>query len=797
MPTLRQNTIAFGAPGIEPRWTAARKEAVGTAYSSASRIWFTLWRGILTEVYYPTVDRAQIRDLQFLFTDGDSFFHEEKRNLTPIVEGLPHCLGYTITSSEREGRYTLHKTIICDPHLPAVLIKCKVVCEDPALASKLKVYVLCAPHVGGGGHENNAHVVDVNGRNYLTANKGNTWLALGASVPFSKLSCGYVGRSDGWTDLDDNFQMDWTFDSALNGNVALTGELSDIANKDFVVTLAFGHGAHSAVTTLLQAEHTPFDAQQERFTAQWERASKNRNPLGEHSFDNGKLYSASYKILMAHEDKLNPGALIASLSIPWGEAKGDEDLGGYHLVWPRDMVNSATGLLAANNKETPQRALIFLAASQRADGSFPQNFWISGEPYWEGLQLDEVSFPILLAWRLHSQDALLGFDPYEMVRRAARFLILHGPVTQQDRWEEVGGYSPSTLAANIASLVCAAAFARLRGDQSTAAFLEDYSDYLRCHIESWTVTTTGRLHPEVSEHFIRVNPIRSAAQNTHPNDATVSIANRPPGTQTVFEARDIVDGGFLELVRYGIYPADHPLIVDSVKVIDSVLKVDTEFGPVWRRYNNDGYGQQADGSPFVTYGVGRPWPLLTGERAHYELAAGKDVSLYIKALEAFASPTGPIPEQVWDEEDNSDFHLKKGRPTGSAMPLAWAHAEYIKLLKSVSDGKVFDLIPEVHARYVSGHAVCQLIEIWRMNWQVPEIRAGHTLRIQAEHSFKLHWSFDGWKTAHDSRSTGTALGIDYVDLQVGFSQQQTISFTFYWFGWSNWEGRNFDVEIKA
>ncbi|HEY9680374.1 MAG TPA: glycoside hydrolase family 15 protein [Oculatellaceae cyanobacterium] len=797
MPTLKHDNIAFGAPGIEPRWTAARKQAVGTAYSSSSRIWFTIWRGILTEVYYPTVDRAQIRDLQFLITDGESFFHEEKRNLHPDIEALPHCLGYKIAMREHEGRYTLHKTIISDPHLPSIIMQCKLECADTKLASRLKLYVLCAPHVGGGGRENNAHIVHVNGNDYLTANKGNTWLALGASEPFSKTSCGYVGHSDGWMDLDDNYQMDWTFDSAVNGNVSLTGELSHIANKDFVLTLAFGHGAHSAVTTLLQTQNSPFKSQLERFTTQWQRAAKNREDLGVNSSDNGRLYSASYKILMAHEDKLNPGALIASMSIPWGEAKGDEDLGGYHLVWPRDMVNSATGLLAAGNKETPQRALIFLAASQRADGSFPQNFWISGDPYWEGLQLDEVSFPILLAWKLHNENAILGFDPYEMVRRAAGFLVLNGPVTQQDRWEEVGGYSPSTLAANIASLICAAAFSRLRGDSATAGFLEDYADYLRCHIEAWTVTTRGRIHPEVSEHFIRVNPIRSADQNVHPNEAKVSIANRPPGTQVEFEARDIVDAGFLELVRYGIFSADDPLIVNSLKVVDKVLKCDTPFGPAWRRYNNDGYGQQADGSPFVHYGVGRPWPLLTGERAHYELAAGRNVSSYIKALEQFASPMGPLPEQVWDEDDNSEYHLYKGRPTGSAMPLAWAHAEYIKLLRSVRDGCVYDLIPQVYQRYVAGEAVCKLIEIWRMNWQVPSVRRGHILRIQADRSFKLHWSFDGWETVHDSRSVDTALGIAYVDLDIGFQQTAPIQFTFFWFGWSSWEGRNFEVQIKS
>jgi glucoamylase len=794
VPILRQETCAFGAPGIAPRWTAARKEAVGTAYSSASRIWFTIWRGILTEVYYPTVDRAQIRDLQYLITDGETFFHEEKRELDSEVHELSECLGYSITNRDREKKYHLEKTVISDPHLSCVLIRTKLVCASH-LAQQLKLYALCAPHTGGSGHGNNAHVIHVSGRDFLVAHKGNTWLALGATVPFSKVSCGYVGFSDGWTDLSENRYMDWQFDCALDGNVALTGELTGVANEDFVLGLAFGHGAHSAISTLLQSLATPFDAQLDRFTAQWKRTSRSRHALHQASFDQGRLFEASYKILMAHEDKLNPGALIASLSIPWGEAKGDEDLGGYHLVWPRDMVNSATGLLAAGNLETAQRALIFLAASQRPDGSFPQNFWINGDPYWQGLQLDEVSFPILLAWRLHKCNGLSGFDPYAMVKSAARFMIMHGPVTEQERWEEVGGYSPSTLAANIASLICAASFARLYEEDSTALFLEDYADYLRCHIEEWTVTTEGRLHPEISKHFIRVNPIRHADEHVHPNEAKVSIANRPPNTQAVFDAKDIVDGGFLELVRYGVFSADDPLIEDSVKVIDHVLKTDTPKGPVWHRYNNDGYGQKDDGRPFISWGTGRGWPLLTGERGHYELAAGRDASLFIQSIERFASPTGPIPEQVWDTDDLPEFHLFKGGPTGSAMPLAWAHAEYVKLLRSSLDKKVFDLIPEVYERYVTGTAVCRLIEIWHMNWQVPTVRPGHVLRIQSDRSFNLHWSLNDWAGVHESRSTGTTFGIDYVDVEVGVQQDSSVRFTFFWFDSNTWEGKDFAVRV--
>jgi glucoamylase len=711
---------AFGRPGIEPRWTHGGKDGVGTAYSADSRIWFTLWNGIITEVYYPTVDRPQIRDLQYLITDGESFFHEEKRHLLSRAERLAdRALGYRITSVDPEGRYTIDKEAITDPHLPCVLLHTRLTGQALFL-SRLRLYALCAPHLGGGGRINNAQVVEVAGREILVAEKGGTWLALAATVPFARLSCGYVGRSDGWTDLADNFQMDWEFDHAPDGNVALTGELDLQGRHTFTLGLALGDGLHSAATTLFQALGLPFKEQRRRYIEQWDRVCQRILPLEKVSGDSGNLYHGSYCLLMAHEDKTYPGALIASLSIPWGESKSDEDKGAYHLAWTRDMVNSATGLLAAGNTETPFRGLVYLATSQQPDGGFPQNFWINGEPYWRGIQLDEVAFPILLAWRLYRAKALRDFDPYPMVVRAAHYLVRHGPATQQERWEEAGGYSPSTLASSIAALICAACFAREHQDEATARFLEEYADFLECHIEAWTVTTKGTLVPGITRHYIRIHPVNitDLCPDENPNRGVLTIANRAPGEQVEFPAREIVDAGFLELVRYGIRQADDPVIVDSLKAVDAVLKVDTPFGPCWRRYNHDGYGQRKDSGSFQGWGKGRAWPLLTGERGHYQLAAGQDVSPMIRAMEGFASPTGMLPEQVWDEPDHPEVHVYLGRPTGAAMPLMWAHAEYIKLLRSAFDGQVFDLIPEVAHRYLSDRRECSALEVWKPNRQV-------------------------------------------------------------------------------
>ncbi|HKT35961.1 MAG TPA: glycoside hydrolase family 15 protein [Nitrospira sp.] len=790
--------MAFGHPGIEPRWTHGGKDGVGTAYATSSRIWFTVWSGIVTEVYYPTVDRPQLRDWQYLISDGTSFVHEEKRHLMSSCERLSdHALGYRCTNADPAGRYGIVKELITAPHLPCVLQRTQLRGDD-AFLSTLRFYVLCAPHLEVGGWGNNGSVIEAAGRKILMAEKEGTWLALMATVPFARVSCGYVGHSDGWTDLADNFRMDWEFDHAPDGNIALTGELDLGGHREFILGLAFGRTQHQALTTVFQALSLPFDDQLTRYTDQWHRAAVHRRPLEHASSDEGRLYHGSVGVLLAHEDKSYPGAFIASLSIPWGDTKGDGDQGGYHLVWPRDMVHSASALLAAGHRETPLRALIYLAVAQQQDGGFPQNFWIDGSPYWRGIQLDEVACSIVLAWRLKQHKALQDFDPYPMVLRAAAYLVRQGPVTQQERWEEVSGYSPSTLASNIAALIGAAVFVRDRGDDATATFLEEYADFLEAHLEAWTVTTEGSLVPDISRHYIRILP--EAVDNTHPeedpNRGELSIANRPPGARRAFAAKDIVDAGFLELVRYGIRPPHDPLIVDSLAVVDVVLKVNTPFGPCWHRYNHDGYGQRDDGGPFVGWGTGRAWPLLTGERGHYEFAAGRDATPFIRAMEGFASPTGLLPEQVWDKSDRPRHYLSCGRPTGSAMPLVWAHAEYIKLLRSVVDGNIFDLIPDVATRYLGARPDRRGLEVWKPNRQVRRVTRGKTLRIQVPAPFRLHWTRDEWRTVEDTPSVATRLQIEFVDIPIRLTQSAPIRFTFFWTATDQWEGHDYAVVIE-
>jgi len=299
----------------------------------------------------------------------------------------------------------------------------------------------------------------------------------------------------------------------------------------------------------------------------------------------------------------------------------------------------------------------------------------------------------------------------------------------------------------------------------------------------------------VSRHFIRINPVDlgNSLADEDPDRATLTLRNRPPDARTAFPAADIVDAGFLELVRYGIRRAGDPLIEDSLRVVDAVLRVETPFGPCWRRYNHDGYGQREDGGPYTGWGRGRAWPLLTGERGHYELAAGRDAAIYARAMERFATGTGLLPEQLWDRPDRPEDLLWTGRPTGSAMPLMWAHAEYIKLLRSLRDGAVFDVIPGVAERYRNGTR--RALEVWKFNRQARSVAAGTLLRVQADTPFTLHWTMDEWRHAADTSATSTALGLAFVDLPVPAAQRAPVRFTFYWPDSRRWEGHDFSVPV--
>lgn len=782
---------APGAPGIEPRWTSSAKDGIGTAYSKSSNVWFTLSHGIVNELYFPHVDMPNTRDLQFLITDGESFCHEEKCDLDHETEyPEKNALLYRITNTGPAGRYRLIKEIIGEPHSSVLLIHTRLEIMDPALRGKLRLYALLAPHLKGTGKNNSAEWHDLGGRKLIHAHRENIHLVFGCDPGFTRRSVGYVGSSDGWRDLTDNFKMNWEFERADDGNIALTAEIDLSLGLEFTLAVAFGFSAQSAATQLLQALATPFARQREKYVAQWQR-SRMGIELSAPTPDTASMMRLSRSILLAHEDKLFPGASVASLSIPWGETKDDRDLGGYHLVWTRDMVQTSTALLACGETESALRALIWLACVQGEDGGLPQNSSISGVPYWKGIQLDEVAVPILLAWRVRQQDALRRFDPWTLVSRATRYLVQHGPVTGQERWEENSGYSPSTLATMIAALVCAAEFARERNDRVAEAFILDYADWLAAHVDEWTSTTRGELVPGKPRHYIRITPADPDCPRVapDPDNAEITLAN----SGGIHSARNIVGGDFLQLVRLGVRDACDPLVVDSVAVIDAVLKRELSQGPCWRRYNFDGYGQKSDGGAFDGTGEGRCWPILTGERGHYEIAAGRDPLPLITAMEAFSNVGGMLPEQVWDADDLPELSMRNGCPTGSAMPLCWAHAEYLTLLRSRQEGACFDRPEPVYRRYVLNRTGSRF-EIWTFVHQLQRIAEGKTLRLITAAPAMIHWSADDWVNAQDIETRDTGLGCWQADLPTAeLPSGATVMFTFRWEG--RWEQKNFTVAI--
>ncbi|HZB89284.1 MAG TPA: glycoside hydrolase family 15 protein [Terracidiphilus sp.] len=803
---------AFGGPGLVPRWTSSVKDAIGTSYAASSRIWFTCSHGVLNEIYHPTIDCAQVRDMEFLVTDGETFAHEEKRDLITTFEYIhPEALGVRYINRDPDNRYTLTKEIVCDPHHSVVLQHVRLE-GHPDLLPRLKVYALLAPHLDGGGAGNTARAVDIAGHRMALAWKNHWSLAMDASCGFSRLSCGFVGASDGWSDVMGHHRMEWEFGSATNGNIAITGELdldgaiAPDGSRVFVVAIGIGEGHHTAVQKTVNALAAPFENHRARFIEQWQRVA-NPEWLGAKSGDGGKLMRASHNVLLAHEDKTFSGAFVASASIPWGQAKSDDDLGGYHLVWTRDMVQTATALLACGRVETARRALVYLACTQKPDGGFAQNFWVDGRPYWSGQQLDEVAFPIILAWRLWQAKGLGDMRIFAFVERAAGYLLRHAPITHQDRWEENAGYSPSTLSAVISGLICAAEIARAHDSNELAVYYEEFADWIESHLEDWTVTDDGVLLPEVKRHYMRIRPPEQGEAYACEGCGTeiVHINNRQPGTRMDFEAREIIDAGFLELVRYGIRRADDPLVADSLKVVDAVLKRGLPQGPGWLRYNWDGYGQRADGGPFEGWGQGRVWPLLTGERAHFELAAGRDIASFIKTYERFATTGQMLPEQVWDEPNRPGMRLQLGQPAGSAVPLVWAHAEYLKLLRSALDGKVFDRIEPVYTRYCEPQGRAKVrrgMEFYSFRRPIQTMPAGGTLRVTDANRFTITWSADGWKTSNitASRSLGSAgFAADLPTAPANGTEtgEGALSWTLQWAGDGSWLGYNVNVRLES
>ena len=796
------NHSAPGGPGISARWTSSAKTGVGTALSGKSRVWFTLSHGIFNEIYYPRIDQACVRDMGLIVTDGESSFSEEKRDTDSsirwLAEGVP---AYGLTNISRDGRYRIEKQIVTDPQRDTVLQQVRFVAQCGKL-SEYQLYVLLAPHLGNHGSGNTAWVDEFEGMPLLFAQREGTALALGCSVAWSKRSVGYVGSSDGWQDLKAHRQMTLEYRRAENGNVALTGGI-DLGKSqgDFVLALGFGKDPEAAARNVIASIRDGFDKAKHDYIDGWQQWSKTHFPLKKSRGRRSDLSRISLAVLRTHESKTAPGGIIASLSIPWGFSKGDNDLGGYHLVWARDMVETAGGMLAVGAHEDASRVLSYLQATQQLDGHWSQNMWLDGSPYWNGIQMDETALPILLVDLARREKALTEGESarfWPMVRQAAGYLVRNGPVSPQDRWEEDPGYSPFTVAAQIAALLAAADLADANHEGPVASYLRETADVWNSSVERWMYVraTDWCKRFDIEGYYIRIAPVQIEAREPGPQ-TSVHVKNVAAAEGTRL-AIHLISPDALALVRFGIRAANDPRIRDTVTVIDALLKVETPSGPTWHRYNDDGYGEHADGAPFDGTGIGRGWPLLTGERAHYELARDRveTAKKLLGVLESFANEGGLIPEQVWDASDIPERELQFGRPSGSAMPLVWAHAEYLKLHRALRDGRVFDLPPQTVQRYLTEKTVSARM-IWRFNHKIRSMPAGKTLRIETLAPATIHWSADGWSTVQDTTTYAVGLGIHIADLTTaGLTAEAQIRFTIYWPEDARWEGADFTIRIE-
>jgi glucoamylase len=779
---------APGGPGIPPTWTSSAKDMVGCALG-ISRLWFTLGFGIVNEVYYPRVDIPQIRDLGFIIADGEGFWAEVKRIANYRIRLLAPGVPAAEVVHEHE-RYTLRLRIAPSVRRDVLAIECRLE-GDP----KLRPYALFAPHLGATGYGNRAAVVMYRRRRTLWAEQGPFGAALVAvdekqRDAIGRASAGYVGSSDGWQDFNRNGRMNWEYESAGPGNVALIAELP----RRVVLALGFGSSAESAATLAIGSLLQPFDSLLQQHIAPWqqwhaERSERHAVPLDVPPAL-AEEYLVSTIVLRTHLDKTYPGAMVASLSVPWGDSGNER--GGYHLVWPRDLVETAGALLALGAEQEARDTLRYLIATQLEDGHWYQNQWLGGRAYWEGIQLDETAFPVLLAAVLDERDALSGIEVEDMARRALGFIARTGPASDQDRWEESTGINPFTLALCVAALVAGADLLT----PPARDWAVELADFWNNNIERWTSVSGTALAKRlgVSGYYVLVLPAQ-ILERPEIFQQVVPIRNRAQGGGV--PADELVSTEFLQLVRFGLRRADDPLILDSIRVVDALLKTDTPCGPVWHRYNGDGYGEHDDGSPYDGTGRGRGWPLLTGERGHYELAAGRDPLPFLEAMTRMASPGGMLPEQVWDAEPIPGRRLAPGRPAGSAMPLVWAHAEFIKLMVSRHLGHPVDRPRAVWRRY-QGKRPTARHSFWWLHAPIREFHAGARLAIALPRAAIVHWGVGGWRNATDEPASDSGLGFHVASLDAShLSPGEHIEFTWQWQESGAWHGRDYQVSVSS
>lgn len=795
----KKQNPAPGAPGAEAVWTSAAKSGIGKAINASSQVVFTISHGIVTEVYYPREDIACIKDIGLVVTDGKDFFSDERQHthndIRMIQPGVP---AYHIVNTCRQNKYVIEKEIITDPFRNTLLQK--ILFKPANDNTSLNLYVLVAPHINNQGNGNNGCIGDYKGINMLFATRDGLTIAVACSESWLKRSVGYVGASDGFKDLYMHKQMQWEYDSAENGNIVLAAQIDVSENKELILAVGFGRTETEAGNRVWGSLLDGFNAAKERYTNEWNTWQQKFRDVKSDGNTIGKLFRTSATVLRVCEAKSFPGGIIASISIPWGTAKANNNWGGYHVVWPRDLVESCGGFMAIKAYEDAMRIANYLMSTQEADGKWFQNMWLEGKPYWEAVQMDQVALPLLLIETCYRHKLIDGERMkryWPIVKKAISFLIMNGPATEEDRWEQQSGLSPYTLATEIAGLLAGAHLAEINNEKELAGYCYDTADYWNANIEPWTYiegTDLAKQH-NVTGYYVRINPYNqplSAVKNNYIN------VHHHKGDEGKMLVTDLISVDALALVRFGLRTPDDPRILNTIRVIDATLKTETPTGSCWHRFSRDGYGENANGDPFIYYGigVGRCWPLLTGERAHYELAAGNidEAKALLKTMESFAN-NELLPEQIWDAKDIPERDLYFGRHSQSAMPLTWAHAEYLKLSRSIQHKKVFDMPEFTRKRYIknkkgSHHTV------WRFNWMTTEMARDKTLRIEVLSPATIHWSDDGWQTRKDVKTRNIIPGLHMADIAPVNKTAREIQFTFFWHQANHWENKDYQVYIK-
>jgi glucoamylase len=718
---------AISAPALEqsltPDWLPANKSGFGTSYTTASNVWFTLEGGRLSEVYYPRLDTPSVRNLDFVVTDGQSFAvraQDESTSLTRLVNPHhrrkerhgwredgddPSSLTYQIFNTDRANRWRLATTFVTDPSRPTLLIDIEFTSLNGQPYQLYAVYqpqlnnpLIAAPLKESGVTQGNALLASDAQRQVASA--------LVASPAFTETSNGYLGTSDGWTDLSQHYRLTVHDSSAPNGTVVQTGRLPLTGLKGsqhLTLALGFASAKPVALDTANASLGAGLNQVSEEYAEGWDKYldSLRDPPPSLSTRHERQLYAVSAMVLAACEDKTYRGAFVASPTMPWAFGTGMINPSGvYHAVWSRDLYEIVTALIVDGDLAGAGRALDFLFnVQQKPDGSFPQNTKVDGTPVFPGLQLDEVADPIILADQLGRKDATTWM---QHVKPAANFLVNFGPYTPQERWEEQNGYCPSSLASEIAGLVCAAKIAQANGDAVSAQRYLATADSWQSQVEKWTVTKNGPYRP--LPYYLRLT------KDGNPN--AVTTYNLGNGDPRNIDQRKVVDAGFLELVRLGIIPAYDGVVINSLKVVDAQLATTTSNGMFWHRYNDDGYGETSAGAPwavtspdtFTTHG--RLWPILAGERGEFNLAAHNlsGAKACLVAISRTANDGDLLAEQVWDNQlPGSQHGFTSGTGTTSATPLAWTHAQFIRLAFDVAAGRLLEQPPIVAQRYLHRH----------------------------------------------------------------------------------------------